>query len=82
MIRPAGRAALLGQDGMIRVGFPQRADDRVLRFPVDLGDKVVRRLLPEGDDVEVARGAVDDVARPARGLDRDVDHWMHKFRDS
>ena len=47
---------------VVRVGFAQRLDDRLLGRAVDLGDEVVLALGGDGEPVEVERGAVDDRA--------------------
>ena len=64
---------------MSGIGFAQRADDGLLRLAVHFRDEVVRRFFLEGDDVQVAARAVDDVAGAARGLDRNVEHRVHGY---
>ena len=75
----AGRAALFREYGVTGIGFVQRGDDRLLGLPIDFGHEVVCGFLSNCEQVEVAGGAVDNVARAARGLHRGVQHRMHGF---
>jgi hypothetical protein len=71
------RAALLGEDRVVRVGAVDDADDLVLGEPVDLGDEVVALLGADGQPVDPLEVADDHVARAAGGTDRDVEHGVH-----
>ena len=62
---------------MRRIGFAQRADDGLFGFAVHLRDKVVRGFFLDGDDIKISACPVDDATGAARGLDRDIEHWMH-----
>ena len=63
----------------IAVKAARRAGNIINRASRNLD--IVRRFFPDGDDVEIAAGAVDDIAGTARGLDGDVEHRMHKICD-
>ncbi len=66
---------------MIRVGLVQYLDDRLFRLVVHFRDEIVGGFFLDGDDVEIAGRAVDDVAGAARGLHRDIEHRMHGIGD-
>ena len=71
------RRAFLGEDRVVRIRGEQRLDDLALRLAVDLAHEVLRALRGHGQQVEVARAAVDDVAGAARRLHRDRERGMH-----
>jgi hypothetical protein len=69
-------AGLFGQDAVVGVGGEERLDDGGFAGVVDLGDEVVDLLLRHTDRLDVERGAVDDGAGGACGLDGHVEHGM------
>src|ERR1700751_3318024 len=62
---------------MIGIRGMQRLDDRRLRRVIDLANEVLRALRRDGQQIEVPRAAVDEVAGAACGLDRGGEHRMH-----
>jgi hypothetical protein len=64
---------------MVRIGAVQYLDDRLLGGFVDLGDEIVVPLACYRQQIDVARGAIDDRAGPPRGPDRDSEHRVHFF---
>ena len=69
--------AFLGEDRVVGVGGVDRLDDRALGLAVDLADEVLRSLHRDGEEIEVARAAIDDVAGAPGGLHRRREHRMH-----
>jgi hypothetical protein len=61
---------------VIRIGGPDRVDDRFLGPPVHLGHQIVEALVADRQHIQVACGLVDDAPGAPRGLDRDVDHGV------
>jgi hypothetical protein len=60
-----------------RIRLAQCLNDRFFGLAVHLGDEIVRGFFLDGDDVKIPAGPVDDAGGAARGLDRDIEHWMH-----
>ena len=71
-----GAAGFFGEDAMSWVGGEQRLDDHFLSRVVHFGDEVVDLLLRNPHRFHVERGAVDDGASGACGLDGHVDHGV------
>ena len=52
-------------------------DDRRFRRVVDLAHEILGALGRDGEQVEIARAAIDDIAGAARCLHRGREHGMH-----
>ncbi len=71
-------AALFADDAVIRIGLVQDVDDGVFAIAVDVGDEIVARFLFDVQRVDAVHRAHHDLARPASGAKRHVDHCMHE----
>ncbi|MNT96722.1 hypothetical protein D3C72_2388890 [compost metagenome] len=69
-------ARLFGPDGVVGVGGEQGVDDRRFGRVVDFGHEIVGLLGGDPDRLHVQRGAVDDGAGKASGLDGHVEHGV------
>jgi len=70
-------AAFLREVAVRGIGLAQHREDRILRGMIDLGDEVVLALGADVELVDVERGAGDEAAGLARGLDGRVEHGVH-----
>ena len=69
--------AFLGEDRVIRIGRMQGFDDDPLGLAVDFTHVILRALGGDGEQVEIAGAAIDDVACAAGGLHGRREHRMH-----
>jgi hypothetical protein len=74
----ASGTAMLGQSRMTGVCVEQYLDNGVLGLVIDFRDEIVDGFLGHRQDIQIARGSVDDIARASRSLNRGVEHWMHR----
>jgi len=73
-------ARFFGQDAVAWVCSQQRLDDDGFAGVVDFGDEVIDLLLRDAHGFDVERGAIDDCASGAGGLDGHVEHGVQVER--
>ena len=78
VVQVGGSTRFLGQDCVVGIGLVQHLDDRLFGGMVDFGDEIVVLFFSDLEAVEVERGAVDDRGAAAGGLDRRVEHRVHR----
>ena len=66
---------------MRRIGRQQRLDDGLFGGLVDFSDEVVALLARDQHRLDVQAGPIDQAAGLSGGANRDVEHWMHGWRD-
>ncbi len=75
---PAMGRAFLCENRVVRIGCEHGLDDRCFRRAVHLADEVLRALRRDGEQVDIARAAIDDVAGAACRLDGGREHRVHE----
>ena len=72
-----GAPALLSQEGMARVVFPDQLDDLGLGRMIDLADEVVASFGCDRQGFEAIEAADDDFAGGAGGPNGNIEERMH-----
>ena len=57
----------------------QNVDDGCFGSAVDFGDKIIGAFIGDFERINVVAGAVDNERGAARGLDGNIQSWMHKL---